>query len=248
MMTAETLDHSEEFAILASGLSHQIRNRLNILRFNLLNVQDAVAKVAAANGVNGELVTLVHDIGDEVDGLEGITRDFLRLVCPDPPQVEHVRVGNLLESVARVLQEPCGSQNIQLSWDCPSEVSAEADPVHLNQVLVNLVLNAQQAMPRGGRVRLHGRLDRGHAVMEVADTGPGIEDTIRDEVFQPFFSTRKEQTGLGLNICQKLVEQMNGRLEFHTEVGQGTTFVVRLPGHNGSTAHGENSPRGGRGP
>src|SRR5439155_18184582 len=196
MMTAETLAHSEEFAILASGLSHQVRNRLNTLRFNLLNVQDAVAKVAAAHGASGELATLVHDIGDEVDGLEGIMREFLRLVCRDPPQVEHVRVGNLLESVAQVLEGPCRSQNIQLSWDCSSEVSAEADPVHLNQVLVNLVLNAQQAMPHGGRVRLHGHLDRGHAVMEVADTGPGIDDTSRDEVFRPFFSSKKEQTGL----------------------------------------------------
>ena len=66
-------------------------------------------------------------------------------------------------------------------------------------------------------------------VVEVADTGPGIPEAIRAKVFLPFFSTRREGTGLGLNISQSLLAQMNGRLEFQTEVGRGTTFIVRLP-------------------
>jgi signal transduction histidine kinase len=108
-------------------------------------------------------------------------------------------------------------------------VWAAADPNQLKQVLLNLVLNAQQAMPQGGRLDLRCLAPDDGVRIEVSDTGPGIPEGIRDKLFQPFFSTKKEGTGLGLSICRRLVEQMHGSIDFTTEPGKGTTFIVRLP-------------------
>lgn len=218
-----------ELGVLASGLAHEIRNPLNSIRFNLLNVQDGIAQPQTESG---DVAALIKDIADEVDRLEGIMRDFLRLARPDPARMEIVEVHGLLASVARLVEGPCRAQNVELSWDCSSQVHAAADPNQLKQVLLNLVLNAQQAMPQGGRLEVRCLTPASPpdtVVIEVADTGPGIPDAVRDKIFQPFFSTKKEGIGLGLSICRQLVEQMHGSLEFFTRQGQGTTFVVRLP-------------------
>jgi PAS domain S-box-containing protein len=215
-----------ELGVLASGLAHEIRNPLNTIRFNLLNVQDGIAQPQTDHA---EVAAMVKDIADEVDRLEGTMRDFLRLARPDPAQVEAVDVRELVESVARLVEGPSRAQNIEFSWECSPDTLAAADPKQLKQVLLNLVLNAQQAMPQGGRLELRGRAPADAVLIEVADTGPGIPDSVRDKLFEPFFSTKKEGTGLGLSICRRLVEQMYGRLDFTTAPGRGTTFVVRLP-------------------
>lgn len=215
-----------ELGVLASGLAHEIRNPLNSIRFNLLNVQDGIAQPQTDPA---DVAAMVKDIADEVDRLEGIMRDFLHLARPDPALVEPIEVRELLESVARLVDGPCRAQNVEFALDCAAQVRAAADPNQLKQVLLNLVLNAQQAMPQGGRLDLRCQAPADGVRIEVSDTGPGIPEDIRDKLFQPFFSTKKEGTGLGLSICRRLVEQMHGRIDFTTEPGKGTTFVVRLP-------------------
>lgn len=216
---------SAEFGSLAIGLAHEIRNRLNTIRFNLINLQDSLG----GNNAGGVMGPLVGDISGEVDRLERVLREFVRLARPERPRIEPVDVAELLEDVVQRAEGPCRSQNIEVSWDCPPAMAAAADPGQLQQVLGQLVLNARQAMPRGGRIHSSGSLRSGEAVMTVADTGPGIPEDVRGRIFQPFFSTRDEGIGLGLCVCRTLVEQMNGCLECQTEIGRGTTFVVRLP-------------------
>jgi len=228
-MSTEMLERLAEFGSLATGLAHEVRNQLTTIRFNLLTIQDALARPQPAPRVNGAVATLVQDIADEVSRMEVVMREFLRLARPEPPHIEPVRVGPLLDSVVRVAEGPCRSQNVELSRDCAPGLSAAADPEQLRQVLLHLVLNARQAMPQGGLIRVRGYPGGERAVVEVADTGPGIPEAVRAQVWQPFFSTRGEGTGLGLSICHRLLRQMNGRLEFRTEVGRGTTFVLRLP-------------------
>ena len=215
-----------ELGVLASGLAHEIRNPLNSIRFNLVNLQDSITQ---AQTDPGDMTALVKDIADEVDRLEGIMRDFLHLARPDPAHIEAVEVRALVESIARLVEGPCRAQRVDFTWDCMPQVWAAADPHQLKQVLLNLVLNAQQAMPQGGRLELRCRTPADSVQIEVSDTGPGIPDDIQDKLFQPFVSTKREGTGLGLSICRRLVEQMHGRIEFTTAPGQGTTFIVRLP-------------------
>jgi signal transduction histidine kinase len=242
-MSGASAPSPTDLGVLASGLAHEIRNRLTTIRFNVYIIRNApsqpkngvshssvspAAGQTSDRGTNEGIATPVQHIVDEVERLEGVLREFLLLARPESPQIELVQMGNLLKSVMRMVDGPCRSQKIELSCECSPEVWGAADPKHLKQALLNLLLNAQEAMPQGGRIRLRGYLESDRAVVEVADTGPGISKEVQAKILQPFFSTKKEGMGLGLSICQRLIEQMNGALEFHTGVGQGTTFVVSL--------------------
>jgi signal transduction histidine kinase len=108
----------------------------------------------------------------------------------------------------------------------------EVDPTQIQQVLVNLIVNAQQAMPEGGTIVLAaGRSEEGNQVeFLVKDQGHGISQEIRSQIFEPFFSTKDGKTeGLGLAVCFGIVQQHGGTIDFHSEPGSGTTFRVLLP-------------------
>ena len=110
----------------------------------------------------------------------------------------------------------------------------EADPELLKEVLVNLLVNACEAMGPGGRLTVTEEEATaeliGRAVqVQVSDTGPGIAEALRDKVFEPFFSTKEDGTGLGLSIAQRIVDEHGGRLELRSPEGQGATFVITLP-------------------
>ena len=103
-----------------------------------------------------------------------------------------------------------------------------ASPVMLGQVAVNLILNACEAQPRGGEVRVSSRREGPHAVAEVADRGPGVAEADRQRIFEPFFST-KDSTGLGLSICHSIVRQHEGELSVAPREGGGALFRMKLP-------------------
>jgi signal transduction histidine kinase len=109
-----------------------------------------------------------------------------------------------------------------------------ADPEQLKEVLINLVVNACEAMEKGGLIVVHEEegfaepLDR-VVVIRLSDNGPGIQESIREKVLQPFFTTKEEGTGLGLSIAVRIIEEHGGWLDFTSEEGKGTTFVITLP-------------------
>jgi signal transduction histidine kinase len=115
-----------------------------------------------------------------------------------------------------------------------------ADHVQMEQLFLNLVLNAIQAMPDGGKVTLRTRMNDGTVTAEVSDTGVGIPEDIRDRIFDPFFSTREfsQGTGLGLAVSYNIVSSHGGTIEFESQVGKGTTFRVILPRDRARTDEG----------
>jgi signal transduction histidine kinase len=119
---------------------------------------------------------------------------------------------------------------MHISKDLPP---VPADARMLRQALINLVVNAIQATPKGGRVRLEATPvregDRAHACIEVIDEGPGIPANMVDHIFQPFFTTKATGTGLGLAVVKRIVDAHRGDVAFRSAPGQGTTFTVRLP-------------------
>ncbi|MCE9590007.1 MAG: HAMP domain-containing histidine kinase [Planctomycetes bacterium] len=140
------------------------------------------------------------------------------------------------ESVACLAREP-KKDGIQLTLDIP-DIQVAMTPLSLQQVLVNLILNARQAMNKGGgRLAITARVDKGLVQIDVADTGPGIPDQIRDRLFEPFVTHRpstgeageKRGTGLGLCICRDLVRQAGGNITCDSEPGKGTTFHITVP-------------------
>jgi signal transduction histidine kinase len=198
---------------------------------NVLSAEKAgEAQHGSVSGPRAELAQMLRDIADEVDRLEGIVRDFLHMARPDPAEISQVDLVELVDSVARLVEPSLAAQRIQLEWSPPpAPMTAAADPRQLKQVLLNLIVNAQQAMPQGGALTLRLNARGEHLAIEVADTGPGIPPEWHERIFQPFFSTKREGTGLGLSICRRLVEQMGGTIEVQSAPGKGAVFSVSLP-------------------
>jgi CheY-like chemotaxis protein len=125
-------------------------------------------------------------------------------------------------------------EDVELAVETPAApCPVFADPGHLEQVLMNLVVNARDAMPQGGLVSLRTSLDDGHVVLSVADTGHGIPASVRERLFEPFFTTKEvgRGTGLGLSVVHRIIEDAGGRIDVFSEEGHGAEFRITLPRH-----------------
>lgn len=149
-----------------------------------------------------------------------------------------VGVQQLVDETLVVLARDPKKDGIALRVQVQPELMVDADPVQLEQVLLNLLINARQAMlGRGGSITIKAQqTESGEARIQVIDTGPGIPEKLIPKIFQPFFTTKgttrkgeAKGTGLGLAICKEIVEHHQGRIEVQSEVGKGTTFSVFLP-------------------
>ena len=136
----------------------------------------------------------------------------------------------LVETLVRLLRPQAESQQIQIQVDPPREMVGliQADSVGLEQVLLNLALNAMAAMPHGGRLGFRVRRHNHSIRVDVSDTGNGIPAEIQPKIFDPYFTTRSDGTGMGLALCDKIIRQHDGSIEFRTDP-KGTEFTISLP-------------------
>jgi signal transduction histidine kinase len=141
-------------------------------------------------------------------------------------------LNDLIDEVMRLVRFELQRQGVQITTIFADLPLVSADSAKLKQVVINLLMNAVQAMPGGGAVtvttRRHGKR---HVELQVRDTGPGIPDELRDSIFNPFFTTKPEGegTGLGLYICRNIVREHGGEILVESPAGAGATFTVRLP-------------------
>jgi signal transduction histidine kinase len=149
-----------------------------------------------------------------------------------------VSVQTLVDEVMLVLARDPQKDGIALRVQVQPELMVHGDAVQLEQVLLNLLINARQAMlGKGGSLTIKATADNGKVKIQVIDTGPGIPAKLMDKIFQPFFTTKTADsrkgetkgTGLGLAICREIIQHHNGRIDVHSEVGKGTTFTIILP-------------------
>jgi signal transduction histidine kinase len=141
-------------------------------------------------------------------------------------------VGEAIRSTMSMLQAQKAFKGLRVELDLPDDIPPVfMDRDHLTQVIVNIALNAAQAMPQGGSFKASAAFRQGWVVIELQDSGCGIPDGVKDRVFDPFFTTKAagEGTGLGLAISQKIVESYNGDIDFESRPGTGTKFTLRLP-------------------
>jgi signal transduction histidine kinase len=179
-------------------------------------------------------------IGDEINRLERIVQDFLRFARPSPPELARVSASQLLQEVQALLGAQFENQSIQLLVESAEDVWLRADKEQLKQVLINLAQNAAESMRSKGTVTLHARQGMAKlanetqpvAILEVADTGPGIPPEVEGRLFDPFFSTKQGGTGLGLPIAARIIEKHGGYIQYQTQRNRGTTFSVALPRWN----------------
>jgi len=206
-----TVRESERFAALgrlSGGIAHELRNPLTAIRMAVETGGDEAERIALA----------------EIDRLDRTLRELLDFVRPRELVRVTIPVDDLLGEVAELLRPQCEHLQVRLDVD-PAGPGAtlEGDRDKLRQVLLNLVLNAAQAQPHGGAVRLQG----GPNLLVVSDDGPGIPDEVRDTLFDPFVTTRSAGIGLGLAVVKQIATEHDAELELDTG-SQGTTFRLRF--------------------
>ncbi|HVE83257.1 MAG TPA: ATP-binding protein [Myxococcales bacterium] len=210
---------------VARRLAHEIKNPLTPIRMSLETLQ-------AANAENNPRFPALfqesaHVVLEEVDRLKRIVDEFTRFARLPKPQLQELDLGELVQQVVTLYASP--PPGITLEPALEPGLLARGDRDQLTQVLVNLVKNAQEAMPGGGKIWVRARARDGHAVIEVEDTGPGVKPEDRTHIFEPYFTTKGTGTGLGLAIAARVCQEHGGSLEVDGEPGKGALFRVTLP-------------------
>ncbi|MGZ4903012.1 MAG: sensor histidine kinase, partial [Halobacteriota archaeon] len=149
--------------------------------------------------------------------------DYSRSLTLTPIRVD------LRDIVADTLDSIALPEAVHSAIEIPDSVAAYADEYALKRVLTNLILNAVQAMPEGGTLRIAAAQADGGASISVSDTGSGIPEEIKDKIFIPLITRKAKGAGLGLAVSKRLMEAQGGTIDFQTKVGRGSTFTVRLP-------------------
>ena len=217
-----------EISQLAGGLAHEIRNPLSTLQLNLPLLAEDLQNPETAR--ERRALQRVERLHHEVQRLHGILENFLRFARI---QATDLRPGDLNEVVEEIrdFYEPLAATKsivirTHLAGDLPRVM---LEPDLFKQALLNLVLNAEHAMPSGGELILTTRREGGAVVLDVTDTGVGMTDEVLSRIFDAFFSTRPAGSGLGLPTTRKIVEEHGGTIHVQSEPGKGSRFTIRLP-------------------
>lgn len=222
------LQVSERLAALGritAGVAHEVKNPLNSMRLWLENLKESLPSDSDANSQQA-----VQVLDKEIDRLDAVVKRFLDFTRPMEVRLEQTQLSQLLTEVLDVARPQLQKANVGVVRSLPENVpEVFVDRDLLKQAVLNLVLNAVDAMPNGGQIRLE-LVRRGEmAEISVADTGKGIPPENRQKIFQLFFTTRPGGSGIGLASTFRIVQLMNGSIDFSTEVGRGTTFRIELP-------------------
>jgi signal transduction histidine kinase len=221
------MERRERLAALgdvAAAFAHEVRNPLNAVSMGLQRLASEFVPEPAEE--YGRFVSMIEG---EVRRLNAIVEQFIALARPLPLEPARVALDDLYAELAVLLEPEARRAGVTLAVDAGGVTSIVADRDHLQQVLLNLVLNAIQATGSGGRVTIGAERARDGIVLTVADTGPGIPPEVLPRVFDPYFTTKRGGLGLGLTIARRIVEAHGGAIDVESQVGPGTRFRVRLP-------------------
>jgi two-component system, NtrC family, sensor histidine kinase HydH len=215
---------------LAMNLAHEIRNPLNAAVLQLHLLERDIGKLQIDPDTNSALKNRTEIVGAEIGRLNRLLTEFLDLARPRGISREPVPLGPLIEEVLVLERDTAESFGVRIERDVEAEAcTALGDREKLKQVVINLVVNALEAMKGGGTLVAKTSCEAGRALLTIADTGAGIDPSHREEVFEPFFTTKEGGTGLGLSIVRKIVDQHGGDVCLESEKGKGTRVTVRLP-------------------
>ena len=167
--------------------------------------------------------------GDEIGRLNRLLTEFLELARPRGAVRELVHFTKLIDGVLDLEQGSAAAKGVTVEREVASDCVLSGDPEKLKQVVLNLVMNALEAMKEGGALRVQVASDADGVRLEVEDSGAGIAPATLSQVFDPFFTTKEAGTGLGLSIVRKIVDQHRGEVRIESEPGAGTRVIVTLP-------------------
>jgi PAS domain S-box-containing protein len=222
------LQVSERLAALGritAGVAHEVKNPLNSMRLWLENLKESLPPEPDSGSQQA-----VQVLDKEIDRLDAVVKRFLDFTRPMDVRLEATQIADVLKEVIEIAKPQLQKSKIQVAQLIPIDVpEVYVDRALLKQAVLNLVLNAVEAMPSGGQLRLMLSRRGEMAEITVGDTGKGIPVENRQKIFQLFFTTRPGGSGIGLASTFRIVQLHNGSIDFTSEVGRGTTFRIELP-------------------
>lgn len=226
LSTQQQLFQSEKLAAigqLAAGLAHEINNPLNIISgFN-----EVLLDETPSNDVRRPRL---EEIGRETARCQRLVAELLHFAKPKEPDRRPTDVGALVTDTLHLVQSQAKAQGVEIEAETSGNLSRlRIDADQIKQAVLNLLLNACQAMPEGGRLNVRTRRANGHVEIRVSDTGPGVPEKNIKSIFNPFFTTKDEGTGLGLPLSHAIVEQHGGKIGVESAPGRGSVFTISLP-------------------
>jgi two-component system sensor histidine kinase HydH len=215
---------------LLARVAHEIRNPLSSLAIHLQLLDEDVSKAPPA--IREKAAARFEIIRGELHRLENIVKHFLSLAGPSALNLELVNISALIQHVCDLLEPEASQRKIEISAELPGDLPhVQGDSVKLTQALVNLVINAIQAIPGSGRIEVSAKAIARENILLIAvsDTGPGVPGESASAIFEPFFTTKSEGSGLGLWVVQQVVSAHGGAVSVSEAPGGGALFLVRLP-------------------
>jgi two-component system sensor histidine kinase HydH len=228
-------------AQLATGVAHEIRNPLTSVKM-LVQVH---LGVLSEQGMSTEDMQIVEQ---EIRRMERSVNSLLEYARPEASEFKPFSIQEMLNRMLKLIQGRCETQHIKLEVDFPqSDLMVEGDAMQIQQVILNFCLNAMDAMPQGGNLRIRatkGNVGKQNSekqkrdtmcnaanniTISVQDTGPGISESAKDLIYQPFFTTKPNGIGLGLGICQRIAKAHGGNIDAENNPNGGATFTFNLP-------------------
>ncbi len=228
----ETLMQSEKMALLgklAAGTAHSIRNPLTSIKMRLFSL-------GRSGEISPDQQEHIEVISGEIGHINKIVENFLEFARPPRLTMELESPSQVVDNTLRLLEQRLKSYGVTVTLLRPSPLPRTLlDPGQLKEVLANIIINACEAMSQGGQISITESEERasgsaGMAVIRIQDSGPGIPDQAKEQIFNPFFTTKEEGTGLGLSIAFNIVSEHGGCLALdQTASGAGACFIITLP-------------------
>ncbi len=225
---ARVQEHFIELGQLVGGLAHEIKNPLSTIQVNLKLLAEDLAH--RDDEEHRRLARRLQSVQSEADRLKGTLDDFLRFAGKYEITLASTDLRRLIEELLDFFTPQADASGVLLRSSLPSEpIFGRVDSNLLKQAVLNLMINALQAMPHAGELLIRLSANRSDAILEVIDTGPGISQEELKKVFQVYYSTKIQGSGLGLPTSRRIVREHGGNLRIESEPGKGTRAVLTLP-------------------
>jgi signal transduction histidine kinase len=222
------LDSYTEIARLAGALAHEIKNPLSTIRLNIELLAEELDGIDLPQGRRA--LRKVEVVQRECSRLEELLNDFLDFARAHRIELQPADVNQEIREIIEFFRPKAAESNIEITEYLASDLpTVMLDKRSFYRALLNLVLNAQQAMPNGGQLVIRTRSNGNEVAVDLIDTGNGMDEKTLTHLFDAFFSTKRGGSGLGLPTTQKIIEAHGGHIAVQSEINCGTQFTVLLP-------------------
>lgn len=217
--------------LLAAGVAHELGNPLNSLTIHLQVVERKLRKLRGVDAKDAQaLGDSLRVCQEEVARLDGIISNFLQAIRPRPPDLADTRLADVLAEVLAFQERELADRGVSVEVESPAGLPVVlADKDQVKQVFFNLVKNAAEAMPPGGRLRIEARADEEHVSLAFADNGGGIKPEDLARLFEPYHTTKASGHGLGMMVVQRIMRAHGGHIAVESNPGRGTTVTLQFP-------------------